>query len=481
MKSEIEQVVAGDYCTGCGLCSYASGGKAPLRETVYGTLQPDPGELASLDRGTLDRLDRICPFSSAGENETGIASRLFPISTHDTLESGRYETAYAGYCKGNSFRKNGSSGGMTSWFLCELLNRGAVKQVIHVSESGKHGSLFDFSISRNQDEVRAGAKSRYYAVSYADVLAKFREAPCSTAVIGVPCFIKAIRRLAQEDEIIKEHFQVHIALVCGHLKSRRYAEMMGWQKGISPGDLRKIDFRLKMPGVDAHTYGVEMEDISGKVTSDYAYRLFGTGWGEGMFKLHGCDFCDDVLGETADVVFGDAWIEKYDKDWNGTNIVMVRNPIFVDWFIEGQERGDLHLEEIDTETLVKSQAGSFRHRHNGLVWRIGAKEKASEWVPKKRLSSRRPTLREIPEQQMNLTRMRIAQESHLAYAKAREHGAFVDFKGVMTPLRERYHWQLAIRELLNGNSQMIRERTKRVVKSKFPWMKSIVRMFRNHP
>jgi coenzyme F420 hydrogenase subunit beta len=481
MKSQIERVVAGDYCTGCGLCSFASGREVPMRETVFGTLQPDLDKLKTLDSVTLDRLDKVCPFSSSGENETEIASRLFPAASQSTLESGRYETAYAGYCIGGGFRDKGSSGGMTSWFLCELLRRGIVKQVIHVHESAKEGSLFDFTISQSPEEVRAGAKSRYYAVSYADVLATFQENPRSTAVVGVPCFIKAIRRLAQVDDLVKEHFKVHVALVCGHLKSRRYAEMMGWQKGISPGDLRKINFRLKMPGVDAHTYGVELEDISGKVASDYAYRLFGTGWGEGMFKLHGCDFCDDVLGETADVVFGDAWIEKYDKDWNGTNIVMVRNPIFLDWFIEGQERGDLHLEEIDTETLVKSQAGSFRHRHNGLVWRIGAKEKTSEWVPKKRLGSRRPTLREIPEQQMNLTRMRIAQESHLAYAKARVHGAFEDFKGVMTPLRERYHWQMAIRDLLNGNSQMIRERTKRAVKSKFPWMKSIVRMFRNRP
>jgi coenzyme F420 hydrogenase subunit beta len=481
MKSQIERVVAGDYCTGCGLCSFASGGKVPMRKTVYGTLQPEIGKLEALDRDELGHLDQICPFSNGGENETAIASRLFPAASQSTLESGRYERAYAGYCTGGGFRDKGSSGGMTSWFLCELLTRGVVQQVIHVHESDKEGSLFDFTISHSPEEVRAGAKSRYYAVSYTDVLTEFRENPRSTAVVGVPCFIKALRRLAQVDPLVKEHFKVHVALVCGHLKSRRYAEMMGWQKGIKPGDLRKIDFRLKIPGVDAHTYGVKLEDAAGISKSDYAYKLFGTAWGEGMFKLHGCDFCDDVLGETADVVFGDAWIEKYDKDWQGTNIAMVRNPVFLDWFAEGRARGELHLEEIDTETLVKSQAGSFRHRHDGLVWRIGAKEKTGEWVPEKRFGSRPPTLREIPEQRMNLTRMEIARESHRAYAAALDEGDFNAFKARMEPLRERYYWQLALRDLFNGKTSSTVDRTKRWVKARLPWIRPLYRMIRNRP
>jgi coenzyme F420 hydrogenase subunit beta len=481
MNSQIERVVAGDYCTGCGLCSFACGGKARMRETEYGTLLPNIEELSSLDSGTLDRLDQICPFTDSGDHETEIATQLFPSASHSTLKSGRYESAYAGYCTSGTFRDKGSSGGMTSWFLCELLARGVVNQVIHVSESSQQGILFDFAISRSAEELRAGAKSRYYAVSYADVLAKFLENPCSTAVVGVPCFIKGLRRLAQVDDLVKEHFKVHVALVCGHLKSRRYAEMMGWQKDISPGDLAGIDFRLKMPGVDAHTYGVELKDVSGNSKSDYAYRLFGTNWGEGMFKLHGCDFCDDVLGETADVVFGDAWIEKYDKDWNGTNIVVVRNPIFADWFIEGYRLGKLHLEEIDTETLIKSQDGSFRHRHDGLVWRIRSKEQSSQWVPKKRFDSRCPTLREIPEQQMNLTRMSIAQKSHHAYSEARQLGDFEVFRDAMEPIKNRYYWQLALRDLANGKPRLMSEKTKRYVKSRLPWMKSIVRLFRNRP
>jgi coenzyme F420-reducing hydrogenase beta subunit len=478
MKSQIEQVVAGDYCTGCGLCSFASSREVPMRETVFGTLQPDLEKLKALDPVTLDRLDKVCPFSSSGENETEIASRLFPAASQSTLESGRYETAYAGHCIGGGFRDKGSSGGMTSWFLCELLRRGVVKQVIHVHESAKEGSLFDFTISQSPEEVRAGAKSRYYAVSYADVLSTFQENPRSTAVVGVPCFIKAIRRLAQVDDVVKEHFKVHVALVCGHLKSRRYAEMMGWQKGINPGNLRSIDFRLKMPGVDAHTYGVEFEDESGRSQSDYAYRFFGTSWGEGMFKLHGCDFCDDVLGETADVVFGDAWIDKYDKDWKGTNIAIVRNPIFVDWFVGACDSGDLHLEEIDTKTLVKSQDGSFRHRHDGLVWRLRSKEQSGEWVPKKRFESRRPTLREVPEQLMNQTRMQIAQKSHLAYAKARVHGSFELFRDTMEPIRERYYWQLAARDLTNGRFRLMRQLVKKYVKSKAPWIKPIAGFFK---
>ena len=33
-------------------------------------------------------------------------------------------------------------------------------------------------------------------------------------------------------------------------------------------------------------------------------------WGMGIFKLGACDYCDDIVGETADISFGDAWLRR---------------------------------------------------------------------------------------------------------------------------------------------------------------------------
>ena len=35
-----------------------------------------------------------------------------------------------------------------------------------------------------------------------------------------------------------------------------------------------------------------------------------------------CEFCDDVVGETADMSVGDAWLPGYVSDWRGTSVVV---------------------------------------------------------------------------------------------------------------------------------------------------------------
>jgi coenzyme F420-reducing hydrogenase beta subunit len=44
-------------------------------------------------------------------------------------------------------------------------------------------------------------------------------------------------------------------------------------------------------------------------------------WGAGFFQNSACNYCDDVVAETSDIAFGDAWVEPYSSDGRGTNVV----------------------------------------------------------------------------------------------------------------------------------------------------------------
>ena len=55
--------------------------------------------------------------------------------------------------------------------------------------------LFRYRISRTPDELADGAKSRYYPVEMSEVLETIRRVPGRYAVVGVPCFIKAVHLL----------------------------------------------------------------------------------------------------------------------------------------------------------------------------------------------------------------------------------------------------------------------------------------------
>src|SRR5690348_7158197 len=189
------EIVSSGLCVGCGSCG------AAMRWDRDGFLKPvSPDDLPS------DQLSRQCPFSPAAPNEDEIASERFASAAATDPRIGRFEAAYVGHAVEDPFRRNGSSGGLTSWVAAELLRSGAVDGVAHVAPADPQtdGRFFAYRISRSLDELSTGAKSRYYPVELSPVLREIREAPGRYAVIGVPCFIKAIHLLRRIDPVIRE-------------------------------------------------------------------------------------------------------------------------------------------------------------------------------------------------------------------------------------------------------------------------------------
>lgn len=269
----------------------------------------------------------ICPFSPRAADEDEIAARQFPKAAHHDCRLGRYEAAYVGHAAEEGVRENGSSGGMVSWVAAELLRLGLVDGVIHVVEavdSSDDGRLFDYAISRTPAELRAGAKSRYYPVELSAALRATRETPGRYAVVGVPCFIKAVRLLRETDPILKERIVFTLGLFCGHMKSARLAESFARQMGIRIEQAKRLDFRVKDPSRPANWYRARFTLASGGTCEQDWWHLVDGDWGAGFFQNPACDFCDDVVAETADIAFGDAWVEPYSLDGRGTNVVIVR-------------------------------------------------------------------------------------------------------------------------------------------------------------
>jgi coenzyme F420 hydrogenase subunit beta len=430
-----ETVVDGGYCIGCGACAAVAG--SPIRMEL-----DDSGRY----RPRLDGPDgdapvlAVCPFTNEGEHEDELGGRLFGADCEPHERIGFHMRTYAGYVAEDGYRAAGSSGGVGSWVLVELLRREVVDAVLHVrprSPGADDGRLFEFTLSHTEDELRARAKSRYYPVEMSEALARVRSEPGRYAMVGVPCYVKALRRLAAADPLIGERVKVTLALVCGHLKSTRFADSFAWQAGIEPGRLDAVDFRRKLPDRPANRYGMEMHgrDAAGErrdvVSPTDAF--FGSNWGHGFFKYEACDYCDDVLGETADLTVGDAWLPDYVEDSAGTNVVVVRTPELAELVEAGIADGRLALEPLSPDAVAASQDAGLRHRREGLSYRLALKDRAREWRPRKRVPAREDHL--APRQRSIFAwRVRLARESHRAFARAlaaRDPGLF---EREMTPL-----------------------------------------------
>lgn len=442
----LNSVVNNDYCIGCGVCASLNGSPLTMKIDEDGKFKPFINEsIKQTDKMKVNVL-HICPFSNDSKNETEIGKEVFGqfITTSFNEYTGYHIKNYAGYVKEGEYRKRGSSGGMGTWIPAQLLKNNLVDGIIHVKATDPNSSnmLFEYQVSISEEDLSKGAKSKYYPIEMSQVIKFIKENKGRYALVGIPCYIKSIRLLADQDEVIKERIKYYIGLVCGHLKSDLFAKSIGWQLGIHPDNIKSIDFRKKLKGRKANDYGVEVygyEDGNEKIVSSPTKELFTTNWGHGLFKYKACEFCDDVLAETADVTVGDAWLPEYSKDSMGTNVIIIRNPDILNLFKEHEEK--INIEEISIEKVYQSQAGGFRHRKDGLAYRLYLKDKNNEWRPIKRVYPSNKM--SFKRKQLYEKRTHLSQESFRVFRAAKKEGDFNAFIKYMDPLIQEYNKMIA--------------------------------------
>jgi len=381
-------IVRAGLCIGCGSCAarpqaIPEGDAAPVARMRLDTLgELRPAAATSWMREGPRDFARICPFSPEAPDEDELADALFASAAHSDPRIGRFERAYVGHAAEGDYRQRGSSGGMAGWTAAELLRRGLVDAVAHVLPV-EGSRLFRYGISRSPLALARGAKSRYYPVEMSQVLREIRETPGRYAVVGVPCFVKAVQLLRREDALMRERFVFTLGLFCGHMKSALLVESFARQLGVAPRDILTVDFRLKDPSRPANRYTLQITLRDGRLLQRDWFHLIEGDWGSGFFQNPACNFCDDVVAETADISFGDAWVEPHASDWRGTNVVIARSPELARLIEAGIAQGRLALSPVDADFIARTQAAGLRQRREGLAYRLALRTPASR--PRKRV------------------------------------------------------------------------------------------------
>lgn len=403
-------------------------------------------------------VEYVSPSLNREVDESDIAKKLYNDinGIHFDDRIGYYKSLYAGHVTEGDFRDEASSGGMGTWIFKELFEKNLIDGVIHVKDNADKNSpiMFQYDISRSIEEIRAGAKTKYYPVEFSNVLKIVKEVPGNYAIVGIPSFIMAIRLLAEKDEIINSRIKYTVGLICGHQKSSKFSESIAWQVGIKPGNMKYINFRKKLLDKSANNYGIEITGLidEKEVTIVKPTKeLLGQNWGQGYFKTVASDFTDDVMNETADITLGDAWLPEYTKDSKGNNVVVVRHSEIDELIKEGIKSGKLNLDAVDKETIFRSQAAHYRHTHDELAYRLYKKDKSNEWRPGKRVESSNniPFLR----RKVQDLREEISNKSHIVYRKAVELDDLNYFQDEMGKLTRRYELLYKLISLQNKGIQ----------------------------
>lgn len=425
----IRHVIDRRMCVGCGACSVRTGGAIPVEIGRRGYYEADASGVAP---ELLAAASRVCPFADESPDEDQVAAETFDEHLPRDGRVGVHGGTWAGRLTDDADVYRSSSGGLTSWFLARLLDTGEVDAVVHVGPTPDGPRLFEYRVAETSAELLGSRKSAYYSTTLATVLAALRGDGRRYALVGVPCFVQAVRLLMREDDVLAGQLRYLVGIVCGHMKASGFAESLAWQQGIAPDDLARVDFRIKDPGASARRYRFGAWGTGATPVSELPGRLVGGQWGHASFQLNACNFCDDVYAESADVVFGDAWLPRYEADPRGTNVVVTRTEAAERVLRSGVADGSVHLEPVTVDDLVRAQAGNYRHRRDGLAVRLADDVAAGQWVPRKRVEPGYG----VPRRRVRLVRARrrLSELSFELFERARAAGDLDLYLGPMRPL-----------------------------------------------
>jgi coenzyme F420 hydrogenase subunit beta len=412
-----DTVIDNGYCIGCGLCAAVPGSPYSVELNELGLYEARA--ITDVSAEAEGEASRVCPFSDSAKDEDELSRLLFGKETKRARYVGSYIGCYAGYVTDESIRMTGSSGALGRWLTNRLLQEQMIDGVVHVvsSNNDEGKPYFQYAIDDSRVPWDRPATSAYYPVTLKSVLTELYKKKGRYLVVGVPCFIKGIRLRCLEDQSLAHRIGFTLGVICGHMKSAAFAQLVGWQQGIPPHKLTGINFRGKTAGRSASTKRFIAYSHEGSSDS-LAGKLYGTSYSMGMFKPKACDFCDDVLAETADISIGDAWLPRYVKDYRGTSIVVVRNKTLDDVLERGVTSGELRLNALRPSKVVESQASGIRHRNEGLEYRLWWLGKSEKWMPRKRI---RPSVISRFKGRKGLYELRfeIARRSHAAFLRAK--------------------------------------------------------------
>lgn len=365
-----------DYCCGCGVCAGVCPQNAlEIRFNEYGEYKPFLVGNCT-DCGLCSK---VCPFINGNPNEDDIGKAKFGHihGMKHTSETGYYLDSYVGYAADPETRWNGASGGLTTWLLRTLLEKQLVDHVITVSPTGNPAKLFEYCVLGDPADLRKCSKSAYYPVELSGVLRQIRVKPARYAIVGLPCFIKAISLASERVSALRESVLFQIGLVCGQLKSSCYARYLSAMAGVSEPPTT-VCFRKKSHNRPASDYLFQAHSRLGKGDELNFIDAVGRVWCSGLFQINACGFCDDVFAECADVVLMDAWLPHYRDDPAGTNLALVRNPALVELLLQAHSHRDIAYQHIGIEQIVRSQDGAVHAKRVDLRVRLHQQKKAPD-------------------------------------------------------------------------------------------------------
>jgi len=345
----VARVLAGELCSGCGLCAGVSGGALAMTTVAPGYSRPAPqGPVAP---ATERAIAAACP---------GAIVAPWADAPHRDPAWGPWFRSLTGFATDPRLRHQASSGGGISALLIHALESGLVDRVLHVEADPDRPTRNRMRWSVSREDVIEGAGSRYAASSPLADIDAVLAMPGRFAFIGKPCDVSALRRLATVDPRVVERVPLTLSFFCAGLPSHAGADRILADMGFGPDEVRHFRYRGHgWPGL------TRAETHDGRV-GEMRYQ---DSWGgqlsrEVQFR---CKICPDAVGGVADVACADAWYGGESgypqfEEQDGRSLILTRTPAGEALVDAAMAAGAIAAEPLPIGEIALMQPGQRRRK-----------------------------------------------------------------------------------------------------------------------
>lgn len=363
-KLNISYIVKNELCVGCGVCQDACPQKAITVEAKNGVFRPKVNETKCINEKGCHKCRLVCP--GGGINISELENKYFgnEIGIKENPYIGRHIAYYAGFSNDYDIRHESASGGMTSQFLLYLQEKGYIQGVVVTRFNKNKAFWVDTFIAKTKEEILSAKSSKYCPVTMAGLATKLKSLDGKFAIVGLPCHLHGLRKLAEVDKKFSNKVFAYIGLFCSCGRNFSLTEYAFKSRGIGLKDVNYFTYRR---GAGMGKMYAEIAETAEKIHRKV--RKYEDGFQNyylslrSFFNLHRCMHCIDHFSELGDICFGDLHTGKYINDKVGISSMITRTNNMDKILHEMASEGYVTIEPVPKDDLLNSQKYVITKKH----------------------------------------------------------------------------------------------------------------------
>ena len=355
-----ESVLKHNRCCGCGLCVGVCPGNAlEMRLGENGQYKPHLAKTCT-HCGLCARIcPSVCHDKKADELSFAQEHGYTASSVEENLRF--YRSTWVG-AAADPFRSVGSSGGIVTGLCHSALSLRLYDACAVVIPNRNPGPpRFMTTLVEDPDDVYMAAGSRYYPVEFSRVLRSIQRRNLRTLIVCLPCVAYGLHRLKTILPQYKDQLFI-LSLACGHCPSALFTEFLLTPEERNAGRINYRDHSCRDP-YSRYSFSVRTDNSSRKIPFQGMYGLAYTSW---FFGVNACRYCDDALGDFADLCVMDAWLPEYVSDTRGTSLLLLRTDRAESLVSSAAAADVLKVKAIPSRKVANAQKGVLLNKNEVL-------------------------------------------------------------------------------------------------------------------